>query len=277
MGILQASLAEAAATSVALQERRRQNPELAISRDEAAALLTLDRQRPEAGEAWRRFMASAVADHVVGSEPAGTLTEAKIGWLMAAAAPGGAVETAAAFETMVCVVERAGEGATSLAACAIRQLRAAVIRGEGPAIGPRPHFSRVIDQADTALLHRILTAAGGRAGMPVTHAEADALFDLHDAVARSENDPAFNELFVHAIAHYTFAASGCAVEPRAAALTPGFVVRADLRPSEAMAAWLAERITRDGRPTLAEFELLLMIGVAPASREHSLRRLLESA
>lgn len=277
MGALQPSFAEAAAAAELIQQRRKQNSELAISRGEAEALLVLDRMQPNASATWRDFIPSAIADYLVASEPEGVLTNEKTDWLIRVAAPNGCVETVAAFETLVRAVELAGEGAETVAAFAIRQLRSAIISGEGPAIGPRPHFSRIIDGQDAALLYRILTAAGGSAGRPVTHAEADALFDLHDAAARSENDLSFNELFFHAIANYVLAASGYALEPRPVALAPGFIVSADLRPSTELSAWLSERIMRDGRPTLAEFELLLLIGSSAPKTGPSLRRLLDSA
>jgi hypothetical protein len=47
---------------------------------------------------------------------------------------------------------------------------------------------------------------------------------------------------------------------------------AQLRPSAEQAAWLSERIMRDGKPTLAEFELLLLIGTEPAKADTSLLR-----
>jgi hypothetical protein len=277
MGALQPSFAEAVAAEERVQQRRAKNPDLAISRSEAEALLVLDRMQPDAAAAGRNFISSAVAEHLVASEPEGILTGEKTDWLIRLTAPNGCVETVAAFETLVRAVELAGEGAEPVAAFAIRQLRSAIISGEGPAIGARPHFSRIIDGQDAALLYRILTAAGGSAGRPVTYAEADTLFDLHDAVARSENDTSFNELFFHAIANYVLAASGHALEPRPVALAPGFVVSADLRPSTELSAWLSERIMRDGRPTLAEFELLLLIGAPTPKTGSSLRRLLDSA
>lgn len=271
-GVLQPSLAEAVAAAELLQERRKRDHQRDISRSEAEALLALDRMQPESTSVWREFVADAVSDHIVAAEPSGMIDAEKAAWLMQAVAPRGRAESAVAFETIVRTLERAKETPAAIAAFAIRQLRAAIISGEGPAIGTRTHFSRTVDAEDTALLYRILVAAGGMEGRPVSREEADALFDLHDATARSQNDAAFNELFYRAIANYTLAQSGHALEPRPVALAPEHVLSGQMRPSAEHAAWLSERIMRDGKPTLAEFELLLLIGTEPVKADTSLLR-----
>ena len=220
MGALPVALAEAVAAADLVQLRRERNPKDAVSRAEAEALLSLDRLQRNSAASWRDFIADAIADYLVGCEPAGTITSAKADWLVQALAPAGEIETAAAVETLLRAMEAAREMPATLAVFAIRELHAAIIKGEGAAVGARPHFSRVIDGEDTALLYRMLVAAGGADGVAVSREEAEALFDLHDATARSENDPAFDALFYRAIAHHALAASGEAVAPRAVALSP---------------------------------------------------------
>ena len=276
MGSLPASLAEAVATADLVQLRRQRNPEQAISRAEAEALLSLDRTQKNSAASWRDFIADAIADHLMSAEPAGIITPEKADWLITALAPTGVIETVTAIETLLRAMEAAREAPSSLAAFAIRQAQAAIIKGEGPAIGPRPHFSRVIDGEDTALLYRILIAAGGADGVAVSREEAEALFDLHDATARSTNDPAFDGLFYRAIAHHALHASGEEVAPRQAALAPGGALT-NSAPNAEQAAWLSERIMRDGRPTMAELELLRFLGAEAPRPNLSIRRLLDSA
>lgn len=271
-GALQPSLAEAVAAAELIRESQKQDCE--ISRAEAEALLTLDRMQPDSAPVWRDFAATAIARHIVAAEPAGLLDNEKSEWLMRRVAPGGCVESALAFEMMLRAFERAQEVVPQLSAFAIRQLCAACISGEGALIGERVHFSRMMDAEDTAVLHRILIAAGGAEGRPVSREEAEALFDLHDAMARSQNNTAFNDLFYRAIANYVLAASGHALEPRKEALSPDYVLSARMRPGPEQVSWLSERIMRDGQPTLAEFELLLLIGSEPIRTDTSLQRLL---
>jgi hypothetical protein len=276
MGSLPASLAEAVATADLVQLRRQGNPEQAISCAEAEALLSLDRIQKNSAASWRDFIADAIADHLMSVEPAGIITPEKADWLIAALAPAGVIETITAIETLLRAMEAAREVPASLAAFAIGQAQAAIIKGEGPTIGPRLHFSRVIDGEDTALLYRILIAAGGADGVAVSREEAEALFDLHDATARLTNDPAFDGLFYRAIAHHALHASGEEVAPRQIALAPGGALT-NSAPNAEQAAWLSERIMRDGRPTMAEFELLRFLGAEAPRPNLSIRRLLDSA
>jgi hypothetical protein len=276
MGSLPASLAEAVATADLVQLRRQRNPEQAISRAEAEALLALDRMQKNSAASWRDFIADAIADHLMSAEPAGIITPEKSDWLIVALAPAGVIETVTAIETLLRAMEAAREVPSMLAVFALGQAQAAIIKGEGPAIGPRTHFSRVIDGEDTALLYRILVAAGGADGIAVSREEAEALFDLHDATARSTNDPAFDGLFYRAIAHHALHASGEEVAPRQVALAPGGALT-NSPPNAEQAAWLSERIMRDGRPTMAEFELLRFLGAEAPRPNLSIRRLLDSA
>jgi len=270
----QPDLAEAVAAAELIRERRKRENDLEITRGEAEALLALDRMQPESASTWREFVVDAIADYLVAEEPAGVLSDEQAAWLMECTAPNGRVESAVAFEIVVRCLEGASEAPSLLSAFAIRQMQTAIIRGEGPMLGECGHFSRTVSACDAAQLHRILVAAGGSDGRPVSRTEADALFDLHDATARAQNDTAFNDLFYRAIANYTLAASGHALEPRKEALSPEHVLSARQRPSEEQAAWLSERIMRDGQPTLAEFELLLLIGTEPLKTDTSLQRLL---
>jgi hypothetical protein len=93
-----------------------------------------------------------------------------------------------------------------------------VITGEGPIASGRVHFSRTIDAEDAALCRRILIAAGGRTGTPVSREEADILIDIQEAVIERKDSGAFDELFAKAIAHHMIAAAGRAVPPRPVAL-----------------------------------------------------------
>ena len=275
MGALQPTLAEAAAAAELIQERRRENPDLAITRGEAEALLVLDRLQPDASATWRSYVAGAIARHLASIESAETISDDDWYWLLAAVAPSGRIETVAGFETLIHAMEMTRESPPSLAIFVLQQFKAAIINGEGPAIGSRAHFSRTIDAEDTALLYRILIAAGGAIGKTVSRAEADALFDLHDAAARSKNDPDFDGLFVRAIEHHLLgAATGV---KRSIALAPQDHGQSEHRPDAEHAAWLSKRIMRDGRPTAAEHALLRLIGAQPVQPNSSVRRLLDSA
>ena len=208
--------------------------------------------------------------------PTGILSETAARELMAQYAPHGRVATSAGIETLLRVIEAAIQTPSLLPAFLIGQLCAAVIAGEGPALGRRPHFSRAIDNEDVRFLSRVLEAAGGTAGMPVSRAEAEALFDLHDAAAASGSDSSFHDLFCKAIANHLIAASGHAVSPRREALAAGQdLVWVAVGAEEE--AWLASHIMRDGRPTAAELRLLGLLGQGQNASDPSVRRLVDFA
>lgn len=264
-----------------------------VTRDEAEELIAFDHSLPETSPAWREFFAEAIADHVVArSAPAGVVDRSKAGWLVEAISRRRRIATASGFAAVLRVIETAEQPTPALAAYAIDQIRLALIAGDGTAIGLRPHFSRMIDAHGVHLLSRVLTAAGGRFGDAVSRVEAEALFDLHDAVAAGANHAAFNVLFYRAIAHHLIAESGSAVLARREMLT--FDPEAAPRESDGRwalpsgcadavlldadhTAWLASRIMRDGRPTPAEHALLRLFTGMPLDIDPVLRRSLEHA
>ena len=208
--------------------------------------------------------------------PSGVLSEAATRALIAQYAPHSRVATTTGIETLMRIIEMANDTPALLPAFLVGQLCTAVIAGEGPALGRRPHFSRVLDAGDVAFLRRVLEAGAGASGMPVSRAEAEALFDLHDATAGGANDPGFDELFYRAVASHLLAASGHAGLDRRAALageTP--LPRASLEPEQA--AWLAEHIMRDGRATTAELMLLALIGEDRDIPDRSVRKFIDFA
>ncbi|MFL5084578.1 MAG: hypothetical protein ACJ8FP_07145 [Xanthobacteraceae bacterium] len=174
------------------------------------------------------------------------------------------IESEAAIAAVVAAVERSP--AEPLRLAVLRAVRNGVITGEGPTTAGRIHFSRAIDAADTALVRRILMAGGAQ---PVTHAEADALFDIHEAACERADGGAFDDLLAKAIAHHVLAASGHRVPERARALSSamalaGWTRNEALDPS--VAAWLERRLRRGGRHQAQLGALAALLGPAAASR-----------
>jgi hypothetical protein len=119
------------------------------------------------------------------------------------------------------------------AAAALAQVRDGVITGEGPTTEGRAHFSRTLDAEDAALCQRILLAPGADA--PVSRDEAEMLFEIDAAAAERTDDGRFDELFLKAVAHYSLAAMGERVPPRAVALSPDTPIQ----------SWAAPRTAAD--------------------------------
>jgi hypothetical protein len=166
------------------------------------------------------------------------------------------VESEAAFAGLMDAIEHAP--AARLAALAV--VRLGVITGEGPTTKGRVHYSRSIDVVDTGLVKRILLAGGAE---PISRAEADALFDIHDAACERLDDGAFADLFVKAVAHHVLAASGYRTPERANAIACAGSL-ADWAPQTTVhgeaAAWLGARLSRKSRGSAAALAALIGTG-----------------
>jgi hypothetical protein len=124
------------------------------------------------------------------------------------------------FQSLLAAIEKSPIEVADLSATALRDVLKGVITGEGPTIAGRAHFSRTLDPGDVSLCARILTAAGGEAGAPVTRLEANVLFDIDAAAAERTDGGRFDDLLVKSVAHFALAEAGHMVPPRQVALDP---------------------------------------------------------
>jgi hypothetical protein len=124
------------------------------------------------------------------------------------------------FHSLIATIERSKIEVVDLSAAALSGVLKGVITGEGPTTDGRVHFSRVLDPSDALLCERILMAAGGERGAPVTRTEANVLFDIDAAAAERTDEGRFNNLLVKSVAHCVLAETGEKVPPRQVALAP---------------------------------------------------------
>jgi hypothetical protein len=170
------------------------------------------------------------------------------------------IETEADFAALMTAIESAPIAVPSLTLAALAEVRKGVITGEGPTTRGRVHYSRSIDRADAALVKRILIAGGAE---PISRAEADALFDIHEAAFERADGGAFDDLFAKAVAHHVLASAGHRVPTRESALArpladwaPGTAVRGDV------AAWLSSQLSRKARSRVPLAALAALVGTA---------------
>src|SRR6266853_3340367 len=124
------------------------------------------------------------------------------------------------FQSLMGAIEHSKTEVPELSAAALGDVLKGVITGEGPTTAGRMHFSRALDPDDASLCARILRAAGGEAGAPVTRLEANVLFDIDAAAAERTDDGRFDNLLVKSVAHCALAEAGHKVPPRRVALAP---------------------------------------------------------
>jgi hypothetical protein len=164
---------------------------------------------------------------------------------------------------MIAEVASAKSDVTLRSADALRRICRDVITGEGSTVVGRVHFSRSIDDYDTALCALILLLAG-RGGAPVSRAEADAMFDIGAMAGDRRDRGRFDDLLAKAVVHHVMAASGCDVPSREIALAPATALNRWALPIKINAggrSWLEKRLRDVGRGCAAERAIAKAIGV----------------
>jgi hypothetical protein len=186
---------------------------------EIDSLFAMDEAAEIHDPAWCELFCEAIADYLVDQvEPHGYVSEENADWLIERIAADGSVKTATELDALIKVLEKARSSPERLSAFALAQVKKAVVDGEGPlARGGNLEPGRV-SSAEAELMRRILFAYAGAGNIAVSQAEAEILFDINDATAAADNDPAWTDLFVKAVANSLMAASGYAPPPRAEAL-----------------------------------------------------------
>src|ERR1700720_3953710 len=90
------------------------------------------------------------------------------------------------FQSLIAAIEHSKIEVGDLSAPGLGGALKGGVAGEGPTTAGRTHFSRTLDPDDALLCTRILTAAGGEAGVPVTRIEANVLFDIAAAAGGTD-------------------------------------------------------------------------------------------
>lgn len=186
---------------------------------EVERLFTMDEAATEADPAWTELFVEAVTDYIVEQvHPQGHISDENAEWLIEHVSRDGTVKTASELEVLVKALEKGQSSPPRLVAFALAQVKKAVVEGEGPLARGGTLVPGKVGRDEAELIRRILYAFGGDQNIAVTRAEAEVLFDINDASVDAENDPAWNELFVKAIANCMMAASGYEVPSRQEAL-----------------------------------------------------------
>ena len=187
--------------------RREIWPDGAVSDAEASALFDLNRVARDAGPDWAGFFIEAMTEYVVNQRaPRGYVDDAAATWLIGEIERDGAAASATDLALVVKILECALNCPEALKSWALGRIEAAVLTGEGPTrSGPaRPN---VIDEAEIALLRRIVFAAGGEGACTVGQGEAEILWRLKDACLAADNAPGWKTLFVQALGNHLMAYS----------------------------------------------------------------------
>lgn len=172
-----------------------------VSRDEAERMFDLNDRCTHNDPAWVAFFVEGLTDHLVWrTEPHGHVSADDGRFLIERIRKDGRIDSRAEFELLVTVIDRAESCPQELVLLALGAVRDVVLQGSGLLFGPKRRRAGIVDTADVEALRTILYAQAGDGSLRVSRAEADLLFDLNEATRGADNAPAWQSLFVHAIA-----------------------------------------------------------------------------
>jgi hypothetical protein len=216
-----------------------------ISAEDAEALLQLNEACPIQDASWPEFFIETLTDYVVNqAQPEGYLTAEGAKWLMARLSNNDMIARKSELDLIVSILDKARWSPVSLSRFALLQVRRAVIDGDGPLRAGQVVERGRISAPEVELVRRILYAFGGDGNVAVTRAEAEVLFEINDAIADPQANPAWTDLFVKAITNVVMAASGQAVPTREEAMRRDawLMDRNDLSPQATIVAMVTSSI-----------------------------------
>lgn len=186
---------------------------------EADALFALSQKRLDAAPEWHEFFIEAMTDYLVNQEePHGYVSEDNARWLMGVIHQDGAVWSDTEVELLVHILDKARSSPPSLVQFALNIVKEEVLTGQGPTRRGMNLSPGSIGAGEVDLLRRILYAYGGASAGSICREEAEILFEINDATLSGDNDPAWQDFFVKAIANHVMALSGYRAPSRQEAL-----------------------------------------------------------
>lgn len=157
---------------------------------------------------WCSFFVEALSNFIVNTvEPKGYVDDEMADELIDRIDRDGKVGSMAELELLVKVSETALNVPDRLKAYALRQIEEAVLHGEGPTrhgeLAPKG-----INQAECALLRRLIFAPASERAAAVSRSEAEMLFRIKDETLYEVNAHEWEKLFVQGVANYLLGFGG---------------------------------------------------------------------
>ena len=192
------------------------------SAEDAVAILALDTTCRNKCEEWNGFFRQALSEFIVlRTEPANHLSEKNARWLISAVSRDGCVASRTEMLMMIDALGRAQTAPAFFSGFLLKQVADAVISGKGPLMKNRVARRSVITRDDVEMIRSIILSNGADEPRAVSKEEAEVLFILNDRSIEAQNDPAWNDLFVKALANFMMGMSGYSVPKRRDALERG--------------------------------------------------------
>lgn len=188
-----------------------------IGPDEAEELFAANDACTLPTSEWCDFFVEALSHFIIETvPPAGYIDDEMGDELIARIDRDGRLGSMAELELLVRVLEVANNAPDRLKDYALKQVGDAVLHGDGPTrhgeLTPKG-----INEAECALLRRLIFAPAGDRPAGVSKREAELLFRIKDAALYEVNAPEWERLFVQGVASYLLGFGGHAALSRARA------------------------------------------------------------
>jgi hypothetical protein len=185
-----------------LQLRRMIYAKGSVTQKDADILFKLDRACSMKDHSFAALYVEALTDYFVWqTEPKGYVTPAQARYLIDNVAGDGHVERKTELELVLNVVHWARSCPEEVVNLVLEAVRQSVLLSRDTPFGAnRPRAN--IGAGDVAILRKALHAPAGDGSLLVTRREAELLFVLNEATGAGENDPAWRDFFVRAIANH---------------------------------------------------------------------------
>lgn len=179
-----------------------------VSKHEASLIFSLEEQKLPACKEWHQFYLEALSDIVVRQmQPVGYVTPEIASWLIGRINADGVVDSESELVLLVKIMNDAYDVPDSLIGYALSQVMHAVLHGKGILGRGRTLEAGKIGAAEVELLQGILYASAGQKRVGISRSEAEFLFDLDNLTKDGDHNPAWERLFVGAVANYLMAVS----------------------------------------------------------------------
>jgi hypothetical protein len=186
----------------ALQLRRMIYSKGNVSRKDAEILFKLDRACSKKDPGFAALYVEALTDYFVWqSEPKGYVTPELGKFLIDNVAGDGHVERKTELELVLNVVHWARQCPEEVVSLVLEAVRQSVLLSRETPFGAN-RARAAIGAGDVAILRKALHAPAGDGSLLITRREAELLFDLNEATAAGDNDPAWADFFSRAIANH---------------------------------------------------------------------------
>jgi hypothetical protein len=178
-----------------------------ISPEEADASFELNAAAAPSNE-WTDFFVEALSEYLISrGSPRGYVGDDDAEWLIRSIARDGRVESQAELELTVKLLEHADYVPQSLKHFVLAEIEKIVVTGIGPTRRGGELTPGRIDDAEVALLRRLIFAPAGDGPAKVSRSEAEMLFRLKDATLNADNSKDWQRLFIQGVANHLMGSS----------------------------------------------------------------------